>query len=94
MVLSDVYLRKKLPCWRNNKEKLEKFLGGIEDMPRIPDVMFVVGPRKEQIAIKEAQKLNIPVVAMVDTNSKIQMILMLLSHQTMTLSALCSFNHS
>ena len=38
-------------------------------MPHIPNVMFVVDPRKEQIAIKEAQKLNIPVVAMVDTNS-------------------------
>lgn len=38
-------------------------------MPHTPDVLFVVDPRKEQIAIKEAQKLNIPVVAMVDTNS-------------------------
>ena len=50
------------------KERLEKFLGGIEDMPRIPDVMFVVDPRKEKIAIQEAHKLNIPVIAMVDTN--------------------------
>lgn len=53
-----------------NKERLrlEKFLGGIKDMPRIPDVLFVVDPRKEQIAVREAQKLNIPIVAMVDTN--------------------------
>ncbi|MCP6606127.1 30S ribosomal protein S2, partial [Klebsiella pneumoniae] len=40
-----------------------------EDMPRIPDVIFIVDPRKEQIAVKEAQKLNIPIVAMVDTNT-------------------------
>lgn len=38
-------------------------------MPRIPDVLFIVDPRKERIAVKEAQKLNIPIVAMVDTNS-------------------------
>ena len=48
---------------------LEKFLGGIEDMPRIPDVMYIVDPHKEQIAVKEAKKLGIPVVAMVDTNA-------------------------
>ncbi|UQS81592.1 30S ribosomal protein S2 [Bombilactobacillus folatiphilus] len=51
------------------EQKLEKFLGGIEDMPRIPDVMFIVDPHKETIAVKEAQKLNIPIVAMVDTNT-------------------------
>jgi ribosomal protein S2, bacterial type len=50
------------------RERLEKFLGGIADMPRIPDVMYVVDPRKERIAIQEAHKLNIPIVAMVDTN--------------------------
>ena len=38
-------------------------------MPRIPDVLFIVDPRKERIAVKEAQKLNIPIVAMVDTNA-------------------------
>ena len=48
---------------------LEKFLGGIEDMPRIPDVIYIVDPHKEQIAVKEAKKLGIPVVAMVDTNA-------------------------
>jgi len=51
------------------RARLEKFLGGIEDMPRIPDVMYVVDPHKEQIAVKEAKKLGIPVVAMVDTNT-------------------------
>ncbi|USS86553.1 30S ribosomal protein S2 [Fructilactobacillus cliffordii] len=49
-------------------EKLERFLGGIEDMPKVPDVMFIVDPHKEQIALKEAQKLNIPVIAMVDND--------------------------
>ena len=48
---------------------LNKFLGGIEDMPRIPDVIYIVDPHKEQIAVKEAKKLGIPVVAMVDTNA-------------------------
>ena len=50
------------------QERLEKFLGGIKDMPRIPDVIFIVDPRKERIAVQEAHKLNIPIVAMVDTN--------------------------
>ncbi len=50
------------------QERLEKFLGGIKDMSRIPDVMFIVDPRKERIAVQEAHKLNIPIVAMVDTN--------------------------
>ena len=49
--------------------KLEKFLGGIADMPKIPDLLFVVDPRKEQLAVQEAHKLNIPIVAMVDTNA-------------------------
>ncbi|CAM3129777.1 small subunit ribosomal protein S2 [Lactobacillus bombicola] len=50
-------------------DKLERFLGGIEDMPRIPDVLFVVDPKKEKIAVHEANILGIPVVAMVDTNT-------------------------
>jgi len=50
------------------KEKLEKNLSGIRDMKRIPDVLFVVDPRKEKIAVAEAHRLNIPVVAIVDTN--------------------------
>ena len=53
---------------RKEQERLEKFLGGIKDMPRIPDVIFIVDPRKERLAVQEAQKLNIPIVAMVDTN--------------------------
>ncbi len=50
------------------KEKLEKFLGGIKEMKEIPAAMFVVDPRKEKNAIAEAHKLGIPVVAIVDTN--------------------------
>ncbi|MBQ1947203.1 MAG: 30S ribosomal protein S2 [Clostridia bacterium] len=49
-------------------EKLEKNLGGIKDMKRLPGAMFVVDPRKEKNAIAEARKLKIPVVAIVDTN--------------------------
>ena len=49
-------------------EKLEKNLGGIKEMERIPDVLFIVDPRKERIAIQEAHTLGIPIVAIVDTN--------------------------
>lgn len=49
-------------------EKLEKFLGGIKDMKKLPGALFVVDPRKEKIAVAEAHKLHIPVVAIVDTN--------------------------
>ncbi len=49
-------------------EKLEKFLGGVKDMGRLPSALFVVDCRKEHIAIAEARKLGIPVVAIVDTN--------------------------
>ena len=49
-------------------EKLEKFLGGIKDMKKLPGALFVVDPRKETIAVAEAHKLHIPVVAIVDTN--------------------------
>ncbi|WDF83721.1 30S ribosomal protein S2 [Lacticaseibacillus pabuli] len=61
--------KKEVSLLKKQQDKLEKFLGGIEDMPRIPDVIFIVDPRKERIAVKEAQKLNIPIVAMVDTNT-------------------------
>ena len=49
-------------------EKLEKFLGGIKNMKKLPGALFVVDPRKEKIAVSEAKKLGIPVVAIVDTN--------------------------
>lgn len=50
------------------KQKLERFLGGIKDMNKLPGALFIVDPRKERIAVKEAQILNIPIVAIVDTN--------------------------
>ena len=49
-------------------DKLEKFLGGIKDMTEMPGALFIVDPRKERIAVSEAKKLNIPIVAIVDTN--------------------------
>lgn len=51
------------------KEKLERVLGGIADLNRLPAALFVIDVKREHIAVKEAQKLNIPVFAMVDTNS-------------------------
>ncbi len=49
-------------------ERLEKFLGGIKNMKKLPGALFIVDPRKEKIAVAEAKKLNIPIVAIVDTN--------------------------
>ena len=49
-------------------EKLEKFLGGIKEMSEMPGALFIVDPRKEKIAVSEAKKLGIPIVAIVDTN--------------------------
>ena len=49
-------------------EKLEKYLGGVKEMKKLPAALFIVDPRKERNAIAEAKKLNIPVVAIVDTN--------------------------
>ena len=65
----EVLPKKEVALLNNQRARLEKFLGGIEDMPRIPDVIYIVDPHKEQIAVKEAKKLGIPVVAMVDTNA-------------------------
>ena len=64
----EVLPKKEVAVLMHEKEKLDKNLGGIKEMTRIPDVMFVVDPRKEKIAIQEAHILGIPVVAIVDTN--------------------------
>lgn len=64
----DVLPKKEVIKLMAEKEKLEKYLGGIKDMTELPGALFVVDPRKERIAIKEAQKLGIPVVGIVDTN--------------------------
>jgi small subunit ribosomal protein S2 len=60
--------KKELLQLTREREKLELSLGGIKDMGGIPDLMFVIDTNKEAIAIKEARKLNIPVVAILDTN--------------------------
>ena len=60
--------KKEVIILKNQRDKLEKNLGGIKEMKDLPGAMFVVDPRKEKIAIAEAKKLGIPVVAIVDTN--------------------------
>ncbi|MBO8137068.1 MAG: 30S ribosomal protein S2 [Desulfotomaculum sp.] len=60
--------KKEVAQLMHEKERLNKFLGGIKNMKRLPDALFVVDPRKERIAVAEARKLNIPIVAIVDTN--------------------------
>ena len=64
----EVLTKKEVLSLRHEMEKLEKFLGGIKDMNRLPGALFVVDPRKERIAVAEARKLNIPIVAIIDTN--------------------------
>ena len=64
----EVLPKKEVIQLKHEADRLEKFLGGIKNMNRIPDVLFVVDPRKERIAVKEAQILGIPVIGIVDTN--------------------------
>ena len=64
----DVLPKKEVIKLRAEKEKLEKYLNGIKDMPELPGAIFVVDPRKENIAIQEAHRLGIPVIGIVDTN--------------------------
>ncbi|MTI48021.1 30S ribosomal protein S2 [Sporosalibacterium faouarense] len=64
----DVLPKKEVIQLRHEAERLEKFLGGIKDMKKLPSALFVVDPRKEKIAVKEAHILGIPVVGIVDTN--------------------------
>ena len=64
----DLLPKKEVIGLRGEMEKLEKYLGGIKNMKKAPAAIFVVDPRKERIAISEAKKLNIPIVAIVDTN--------------------------
>ncbi len=64
----DILPKKEVINLKNEQEKLEKYLGGIKEMKDIPACMFVVDPKKEKIAVSEAHKLNIPIVAIVDTN--------------------------
>lgn len=60
--------KKEVAKLMHEKEKLDRNIGGIKEMTRIPDVIFIVDPRKERIAVQEAHNLDIPTVAIVDTN--------------------------
>ena len=53
---------------RKEEDKLERFLGGIKEMNKLPGAIFIIDPKKERIAVTEARKLGIPSVAIVDTN--------------------------
>jgi small subunit ribosomal protein S2 len=64
----DLLPKKEVIKLKLEMEKLEKNLGGIKEMKNIPDIMFIVDPRKERIAIQEAHILGIPIVSIVDTN--------------------------
>lgn len=64
----DLLPKKEVIKLNHEIEKLEKFLGGIKEMDKIPGALFIVDPRKEKIAVAEAHKLGIPIVAIVDTN--------------------------
>jgi small subunit ribosomal protein S2 len=64
----DLLPKKEVIGLLNEREKLEKNLGGIKEMKKLPAALFVVDPRKEHIAIAEARSLNIPIVAIIDTN--------------------------
>ena len=64
----DLLPKKEVIKLKLEREKLEKFMGGITEMKKQPAAMFIVDPRKERIAVLEAKKLGIPIVAIVDTN--------------------------
>ncbi len=60
--------KKEVAKLQDEMSKLERFLGGIKDMHRLPDAIFIVDPKKERIAVLEARKLKIPIIAVIDTN--------------------------
>src|SRR6202171_1576746 len=64
----DLLAKKEVARLTDELEKLEKFLGGIKDMHRLPDAIFIVDPKKERIAVAEAKKRKIPIIAVIDTN--------------------------
>jgi len=64
----NVLTKKEVSQLENEREKLEKNLCGIKEMKTIPDAVFIIDPRKENIAVQEAKRLSIPIVAVVDTN--------------------------
>ena len=64
----DLLPKKEVAELKKEQDKLNKFLGGIKDMTKLPDVIIVVDSKKEHICVKEARALNIPVVGLIDTN--------------------------
>ena len=72
--VAEALTKKELQGLRREREKLLSSLGGIKGLRKLPDVLFVIDPKKEEIAVKEANKLGIPVVAVVDTNCDPDMI--------------------
>jgi len=64
----NAFPKKEILGFRRERDKLQKVLGGIREMERVPKGVFIVDPKREAIAVKEAQKLGIPIVAIVDTN--------------------------
>jgi small subunit ribosomal protein S2 len=64
----DILPKKEAASMSKELDKLQKHLGGIKDMPRVPDVLIVVDQRRELTAIKEAANLNIPIISILDTN--------------------------
>lgn len=64
----DVLSKKEVAGLEKDRTKLDKNLGGIKTMPKLPGALFIIDPKKEKIAIAEARKLDIPIVAVVDTN--------------------------
>ncbi|MCH5586237.1 30S ribosomal protein S2 [Shimazuella sp. AN120528] len=64
----EVLPKKEVVLLKKEQARLEKFLGGIKNMKKLPDAIFIIDPRKERIAVAEARKLNIPIISIVDTN--------------------------
>jgi len=64
----EAYTKKEILSFEKQREKLEKSLGGIKGMSKLPGAIFVIDPKNESIAVSEARKLGIPVVSVVDTN--------------------------
>lgn len=64
----DLLPKKEVTLLMNEKDKLQKNIGGIKEMEKLPDMIFIVDSKKEEIAVKEARTLGIPIVAIVDTN--------------------------
>ena len=65
----DSYTKKELLNFSRKKEKLERAIGGIRNLDGIPDILFIIDVKTHAIAVQEAKKLNIPIIAVVDTNS-------------------------